>query len=176
MVLNTAGYRSLSTADGSVVCAQGYGEQPAGMTPEDISLVVPKTWRRRAMPEHGLLVCARAAVVPPSGVPPEITLRCTLVETDLGAWREQAVAELAERLVDFELEDSDQYDLRGLPVVYQRFAHRPVAVDVLTDQWSWLTDGLGVTLSCSAARTDYPDYCDVFEWIAETVRIGPRAA
>lgn len=146
------------------------------MTPEDISLVVPKTWRRRAMPDRGILVCARAAVVPPSGVPPEIVLRCAVVDTDLRTWRDAAAAELAARLVDFEIEDTDGFDLLGLPVVYQRFAHRPVATDVLTDQWSWLADGLGVTLSCSAARTDYPDYCDVFEWIAETVRIGPRAA
>jgi hypothetical protein len=146
------------------------------MTPEDISLVVPKTWRRRTMPDRGILVCARSAVVPPSGVPPEIVLRCTIVDTGLRTWREEAVADLAERLVDFEVEDVDELDLLGMPVVYHRFAHRPVAVDVLTDQWSWLADGLGVTLSCSAARADYPDYCDVFEGIAETVRIGPRAA
>ena len=59
---------------------------------------------------------------------------------------------------------------------YHRFAHRLGAADLLCDQWSWLVDGLGVTLTCSVAREDYPDYCDVFEAIAETVSIGPRAA
>ena len=38
----------------------------------------------------------------------------------------------------------------------------------------WLVDGLAATLTCSAAREDYPDWCDVFESVAETVVV--RAA
>ncbi len=146
------------------------------MTPDDISIVVPTAWRQRAAPERGILLSARATALPPSGVPPEVTLRCAVVDTDLRTWRTRSVAELGRRLVDFEVEDDDEYELLGAPVVYQRFAHRLGAADVLSDQWAWLADGLGVTLTCSAARTDYPDYCDVFEDIAATVRIGPQAA
>ena len=80
------------------------------------------------------------------------------------------------RLVDFELEDDDEFELLDRTVVYHRFAHRLGVADLLSDQWSWLADGLGVTLTCTVAREDYPDYCDVFEAIAETVSIDPRAA
>ena len=47
---------------------------------------------------------------------------------------------------------------------------------MLCDQWAWLGDGLGITLTCSAARQDYLDYCDVFEAVAETVDLLPRVA
>ena len=62
---------------------------------------------------------------------------------------------------------------------YRRFAHRVGEVDVVCDQWSWPAmprQAPDVTLTCSVARQDYWDYCDVFEAIAETVDLGPRAA
>jgi len=46
---------------------------------------------------------------------------------------------------------------------------------VVSDQWAWLVDGVGVTLTCTVAREDYADYYDVFEAVAETVdpeRVG----
>jgi hypothetical protein len=61
-------------------------------------------------------------------------------------------------------------------VAYRRFAHRVGAADLLCDQWAWVVGGLGITLTCSAAREDYWDYCDVFEAIAETVDLGRVAA
>jgi hypothetical protein len=146
------------------------------MTPEDIAISVPATWRQRSDPQRGIVVNARATALPASGVAPELTVRCTVVDTDLAAWRTAVLEDLARRLVDFELEDDDEFDLLGDRVAYHRFAHRLGAADVLSDQWAWLSDGLGVTLTCSAARPDYPDYCDVFEAIAETMSIGPRAA
>lgn len=144
------------------------------MRPEDIDLSVPRSWRRRADPDRGILLNARATRLPASGVPPEATLRCGLVDTDLDAWRADALAGLGRRLDDFELEDDDRFDLGGDRVAYHRFAHRLGAADVLSDQWAWLADGLGVTLTCSAARVDYPDYCDAFEAMAATVRLGAR--
>ena len=146
------------------------------MTPDDITLCLPATWRRRAALAHGVVVSARSAVLPASGVPPELTVRCAAVDTDLRAWRATAIRELARRLVDFEVEDEDEFELLGEDVVYHRFAHRLGLADVLSDQWAWLSGGLGVTLTCSVARVDYPAYCDVFEAIAETVRLDPRAA
>lgn len=148
------------------------------MTPDDIGITVPTSWRRRSDPGRGIVLNARASRLPASGVPPEATVRCVLVDagTGLTAWRLTVLSVLERRLVDFELEDDDEFDLLGRPVAYHRFAHRLGAADVLCDQWAWLAGGLGVTLTCAAARVDYPDYCDVFEAIAETVRIGPRAA
>ena len=146
------------------------------MTPDNIGICLPASWRRRASPAHGVVISARSTVLPASGVPPEAALRCAAVDTDLGTWRADAITELADRLVDFEVEDDDEFDLGGGTVNYHRFAHRLGAADLLCDQWSWLVDGLGVTLTCSVAREDYPDYCDVFEAIAETVSIDPRSA
>ncbi|HWM72799.1 MAG TPA: hypothetical protein VNQ53_03610 [Nocardioides sp.] len=146
------------------------------MTPDDIGICLPVTWRRRSALVHGVVVSARSTVLPDSGVPPELTLRCVPVDTDLRTWRAEAIAELAELVFDFEVEDEDAFELQGQEVAYHRFAHRFGSADVLSDQWAWLSDGLGVVLTCTAARADYPDYCDVFEAIAETVSIGPRAA
>jgi hypothetical protein len=142
----------------------------------DLGIAVPPTWRRRSDTAHGVLVAARATSLPASGVRPELTLTCTAVDRDLQPWRDQAMDELAERLVDFALEDDDTYDLDGHDVAYRRFAHRVGAADLLCDQWAWVVDGLGITLTCSAAREDYWDYCDVFEAIAETVDLGRVAA
>jgi hypothetical protein len=143
---------------------------------EHIGISLPATWRRRASPAHGVVVSARSGVLPASGVHPELTLRCTPVDSELTQWRAEAIRELSGRLVDFDLEDEDVFDLLGREVAYHRFAHRLGSADVLSDQWAWLVDGLGVVLTCSVAREDYPDYCDVFEAIAETVSIDPRAA
>ena len=146
------------------------------MRPDDIGICLPVTWRRRSALAHGVVVSARSTVLPASGVHPELTLRCVPVDTDLETWRAEAIGELAARLVDFDVEDDDAFELLGRPVAYHRFAHRLGSADVLSDQWAWLSDGLGVVLTCSVAREDYPDYCDVFEAIAETVSVGPRAA
>ena len=59
---------------------------------------------------------------------------------------------------------------------YRRFAYRLGAADLLCDQWAWRAGSVGVTLTCSVAREDYWDYCDVFEAIAETVDLSPLAA
>ena len=133
-----------------------------------LGICLPPRWRRTSDPSRGVVVAARAPEVPGSGVRPELVLRCVPVSDGLGAWRDGAVAELAERLDAFELEDEDRYDLGGHEVAYLRFAHRAVLHDLVCDQWAWLVDGQGVSLTCTVAREDYPVYCDVFEAIAET--------
>ncbi len=149
---------------------------PAGRR---LGIAVPPTWRRRSDPDRGVLVAARSTHLPPSGVRPELVLRyCRVPDdgADLAAWREAALTELAELLVDYALEDDDQYDLLGHEVAYRRFAHRLGTADVICDQWAWLAAGVGVTLTCSVAREDYADYCDVFEAVAGTVDLLPDAA
>lgn len=146
--------------------------------PAGLSIAIPPTWRRRHDPDRGVLVAARATSVPASGVRPELVLRQARVDDvlTLTAWRDEAMHELAGLLDDFALEDDDEYDLLGHLVAYRRFAHRLGTADVLCDQWAWLIDRIGVTLTCSVAREDYAAYCDVFETIAETVDLLPDVA
>lgn len=142
----------------------------------DISVAIPRHWTTRTEPEHGVAVAARARALPPSGFAPEVVLRTAPVTSDLDAWRSDAMTALATQLTDFDVEDSDEFDLGGWPVSYRRFAHRIGATDVVCEQWAWLVEGVGVTLTGSVARTDYADYGDLFEAIAGTVEIAPHAA
>lgn len=142
----------------------------------DLTIALPPRWRRRSDPEHGVLVHARAGGVPPSGTPPELVLRCTPVDEGLNAWRRAAHAELGQRLVGFDLEDEDAFELEGRPVVYARFAHRLGLAELVSEQWSWLVGRTGITLTGTVAREDYADYCDVFEAVAATFEPGTRAA
>lgn len=133
-----------------------------------LGICLPPRWRRTSDPSRGVVVAARAPEVPASGVRPELVLRCVPVTDDLDTWRDAALTELATRLDGFELEDEDRYELGGHEVAYRRFAHRAALDDLLCDQWAWVVDGQGLTLTCTVARQDYADYCDVFEAIAET--------
>lgn len=146
------------------------------MSRADLGIALPPSWRRTTDPDRGVLVAARAAAVPASGFRPELVLRCASATPPLASWRQGELDDLARRLRDFVVEDDDEFDLLGHDVAYHRFAHRVGPVDVVCDQWGWLPGPLGVTLTCSVAREDYWDYCDVFEAIAETVHIGPQAA
>jgi hypothetical protein len=140
----------------------------------DLGIALPPSWRRTSAPDRGVLVSARAPNTSGSGYRPTAVLRSGSA----------GLADLARRLHDFAVEDEDEFDLFGHDVTYRRFAHRVGGVDVVCDQWCWRTDAstgkpteqLSVTLTCSVARQDYWDYCDVFEAIAETVDLGPRAA
>ncbi|MBB6628340.1 hypothetical protein H5V45_13520 [Nocardioides sp. KIGAM211] len=126
------------------------------MTTRDVGISLPRGWRRTSDPGRGVLVTARAATAPPSGVHPRVTL----------TWRPpgDGPAEVAER----DLEDEDAFDLAGREVTYRRYARLEGGVDVLCDEWSWHSDEASVVLTGRVAREDYPDYCDVFEAIAET--------
>ena len=142
----------------------------------DVLVTVPARWHRRADPEHGILVAARSRTVPESGQCPEIVVRCALVDDGLRAWRAEAVNQLADQLHAFALEDDDEFDLGPHPVAYHRFAHRLGSAELLSEQWAWLVEGLGVTLTCTVAREDYLAYCDLFEAVAESVEVMPAAA
>ena len=146
------------------------------ITENDVTLTVPRTWHTRRNVRHGIVLAARPRTLPESGVSPEIVLRCAPVDHELKVWRGQALLDLRGQLVDFALEDADEFDLGDHRVAYCRFAHRFGAADVLCDQWAWLVDGLGVTLTCTVAREDYLTYCDLFEDVASTVEVLPRVA
>ncbi|GAA3829936.1 hypothetical protein [Nocardioides panacisoli] len=146
---------------------------PAG---RDVLVTVPARWHRREDLKHGVVVAARARAAPPSGHPPELVVRCAAVEESLATWRAGAIAALARQLPAFALEDRDEFDLGEQPVAYHRFGHRLGTLELLSEQWAWLVDGLGVTLTCTAAREDYPAFCDLFEAVAATVDVMPAAA
>jgi hypothetical protein len=141
----------------------------AAVMTNDSAIILPPRWRCTSDPERGVVVVARQASVPPSGVPPEVVLCRTRVDGPLASWRSQALDGLAERLDGFDLEDEDDIELDGRDVAYRRFAHRVGLAALVSDQWAWLADGVGVTLTCTVAREDYAYYCDVFEAVAETV-------
>jgi len=136
-----------------------------------VQVTLPDRWHRRERQAHGIVVAARPRTVPASGYCPDVVVACTPVADDLRAWRDEAVAALAAQLPDFALEDADDYLLGDHVVAYRLFAHRFGTVDVLSEQWAWLVDGLGVTLTCSVAREDYPTFCDLFEAVAGTVEV-----
>ncbi|MEQ6902785.1 hypothetical protein [Nocardioides sp. YIM 152588] len=138
-----------------------------------IDLSLPPRWATRRQLPHGVVVAARP-LDPGPGPVPEVVVRAVAVdEPDLATWRERALRELADHAVDLALEDDDTFDLAGRTVRYHRFAHRVGPDDLLSEQWSWWQDGVGVTLTGSVARTAYVLYCDLFEEIAATLEITP---
>ncbi|UUW90257.1 hypothetical protein [Pimelobacter simplex] len=144
-----------------------------------VTLAVPHRWSTRSDPASGLVLHARAPMTPPSGFAPEIVVRTTPVAGDLARWRAESLAALAGQLDGLDVEDTDRLDLDGRAVVYHRIGHRLRhrlgTLEVVAEQWSWLVDGVGVTLTGSVARADYADYADVFEEVAATLVPGVSA-
>ncbi|TQK69252.1 hypothetical protein FBY23_1013 [Nocardioides sp. SLBN-35] len=138
-----------------------------------VSLAVPRRWATFDDPAPGVSLVAQAPAAAPSGFTPELALHTGPVDggSSLTDWRHQAMSTLASQLDALEIEDSDVVDLDGEPVAYTRFSHRIGGADVMCDQWAWLHDGVGVTLTGSVGRAEYADYCDLFEDVAATVEI-----
>ncbi|GAA3529599.1 hypothetical protein [Nocardioides daeguensis] len=161
-------------------------------TTPSVSLAVPRRWTAHDTPAPGVLLVARAPAATPCGVTPELALRTGPVDPalSLAAWRAEALAALAGQLDALEVEDTDvvdlddlDIDLGGEAVAYARFSHRLDGIggldgidgiDVVCDQWAWLRDGVGVTLTGTVAREDYADYADLFEQVAATVEVSAR--
>lgn len=145
-------------------------------TDTHLSFEMPPGWQIRSHRAAGVIARARPPRRARAGVPPEIVLRTTTVADDLEPWRRQALAALEHQLPGFELEDDEEYDLGGRPACYHRFGHRLGTADLVSEQWSWLAGGLGVTLTCTVAREEYAAYCELFEDVAATVEILGAAA
>lgn len=139
-------------------------------------LTIPAGWHEHSDPAPGVLVVARGGAPPGSGVAPELVLRHTCVTGylagDVAGWRAAALADLGELLDGFSLEDEDLLNLEGRDVVYHRFGHRDLGTELVTEQWSWLVDERGLTLSATVALEDYADLCDVLEQAAASVEPG----
>ncbi|MBC9732685.1 hypothetical protein [Nocardioides marmotae] len=139
-------------------------------------LTLPPGWHHHPDPAPDVLVAARGGPALGSGVAPELVLRRAelpdRLRGDLAGWRAAAVADLARLLDSFALEDTEQLDLEGREVLYQRFAHRGVGVELLTEQWSWQVGAWGLTLTGTVALEDYADLCEVLEDAAASVEPG----
>jgi hypothetical protein len=145
-------------------------------TDTQISFRIPAGWQTRDDRAAGILLRARPPGRPGSGVPPEIVLRSEPVDDDLHTWRREALTALALQLHDFDLEDEDDYRLAAAPARYHRFGHTLGVADLITEQWSWLAGGVGVTLTCTVERGAYIDYCELFEDVAASVEVLCSAA
>lgn len=129
---------------------------------------LPPRWRQHTDPGHGVLVTARCPVAGGTGVVPLIRLEVAPVRGTLQQWRTDDLGDTAARRTDFELDDEDEFDLEGREVAYRRFGFRRGTDDLLCEQWAWLADGRGFTLTCTVGRADYADFCDLFEAVAAT--------
>jgi hypothetical protein len=138
-------------------------------------LVIPPGWARTAAPDHGIIVAARSPATGLSGYAPTLVLDAEPVDVDLGRWQLGTAEELAAALEYFEIEESDLFDLFGEPVGYRMYSFFRNGQDLLTEQWCWLVDGVGYTMSGTAARVDYLDVTDLFEQVAESFRVPPVA-
>ena len=136
------------------------------MPTPDPALTLPNRWRRIEPPEPEVVLAARAPMLSPCGVAPALELRRRPVRGGLAPWRDAELTALATQLRFFELEDQHFYDLRGHHVAYARYTHLPTGVDLVCDQWAWLVGGVGSLLTCTVAREEYADLCDVFEAVA----------
>jgi hypothetical protein len=47
--------------------------------------------------------------------------------------------------------------------------------EVVSEQWCWLIQGVGFTLTGTVAREDYADYTDLFEDVAGTFSVRRQA-
>ncbi|WP_141014567.1 hypothetical protein [Nocardioides sambongensis] len=144
----------------------------------NVSVRVPRGWPTRRDAARGIVLAARAPGGAPGGVgAATVVVRAVDVpEPGLGAWRSRALDDLARSTDAFTLEDDDSYDLADQPVRYHRFAHRDGFTELLSEQWCWWVDGVGITVSCTVGTELYPLYCELFEEVADSVRIGAAAA
>jgi hypothetical protein len=142
---------------------------------DDISIDVPPRWRRSADPDLGIVVAARAPVTPASGFAPNLVLDAEPVDGSFDRWQESAATELSSIVEEYGEEDSDAYLLGDEQVRYRRMSFRTGEHEVVSEQWCWLIQGVGFTLTGTVAREDYADYTDLFEDVAGTFSVRRQA-
>jgi hypothetical protein len=109
-----------------------------------------------------------------SGVAPLLECRSEPFDAVLERWAALVDTADASR-EDYDLEDDDTFELAGHEVAYRRFGHTRSGVPVLSERWLWVVDGAGHQLLGTVARSEYEDYCDVFESVAETFDPDPAS-
>ncbi len=141
---------------------------------DDISIGVPSGWRQSSDLDHGIVMAARAPVTPGSGFVPEFVLDAEPVDCSFESWQEKALAALSDLLQRFDEEDTDDYQLGPGLARYRRVSHVSSEHNLVSEQWCWLIEGVGFTLTGTVAREDYADFCDLFEDVAGTFSVRRR--
>ena len=141
---------------------------------DDISIGVPSGWRQTSDLDHGIVVAARAPGTPGSGFVPSFVLDAEPVDCSFESWQEKALAALSDLLQRFDDEDTDDYRLGPGLARYRRVSHVSSEHDLVSEQWCWLIDGVGFTLTGTVAREDYADFCELLEDVADTFSVRRR--
>ena len=144
---------------------------------DDISIAVPSGWSRASDLDHGILMAARAPTAPGSGFVPRFVLDAEPVDSSFESWQENAVTALSDQLQRFDEEDTDDYHVGPELARYRRVSHvSSVSSDhhLVSEQWCWLIEGVGFTLTGTIAREDFADFCDLFEDVAGTFSVRRR--
>lgn len=129
-----------------------------------LSLSLPRHWPVRDQPAPDIVLEARSPVVPASGFTPALVLRAVPLD------------DLPAPPAGVDVEDTDEFETDGGTVGYERLGHVVGTTDVVTDQWTWAVGDTAVVLTGTVARTDYEDYCDLFEDVAATLALTPPGA
>lgn len=127
----------------------------------ELSLSLPRHWPTRHDPTVGIVLTARSPVVAAGGIVPELVLRAVPLD------------DLPAPAAGVDVEDSDEFELSGHTVGYERLGHVVGTTEAVTDQWTWVVGDTAVVLTGTVARVDYADYCDLFEDVASTVAVMP---
>lgn len=139
-------------------------------------VLVPPGWRCTCDPGGGVLLRVRAPHPGLSGVVPLLRLDIEPVRVSWRAWREDDLADLAARRTDFALAEEDEYEQGVRDVGFRRYTYRR-GVDVLVcEQWAWLVEGVGHTLTGTAAHEDLDAVADVFAVVAGSFDPGRPVA
>ncbi len=128
------------------------------------TLTLPPGWRCTADAELGILLTALAPCPGTSGVVPAIRLELEPVTGSWNQWVTGTERGLAERVPGFVLEVTR--------AGYRRFGHRRGLRRIVTEQWLWAVDGLGLTLSGSCAERDHAAHTACFAAVAASARPG----
>ena len=147
----------------------GSDRQPVGR--DDISIGVPSHWRQSSDLDHGIVMAARAPATPGSGFVPRFVLDAEPVDCSFESWQESALAALGDQLQGFDQEDTDDYQLGHEHARYRRVSFVSSEHNLVSEQWCWLIEGVGLTLTGTVAREDYADFCDLFEDVAGTLAV-----
>jgi len=132
---------------------------------------IPTGWRSRDALDHGVLMSAVAPAHSAAGLAPTIRLEVEPVHLAATGWVAEELADLSSRLVGLVVEHEECSDLSGVETCYRRFRHLRLGVPAVTEQWGWLVDGLGFTLTASAAAAEHEDYAALFAAVAASFAV-----
>lgn len=141
------------------------------------TLPFPPDWEQRTDPYEGV---ALVAVIPEEDYGFRTNVVVTLDEVpemDLAVWQFSAEQLLQQGLVEFVLLDEEYVELGGRTAV-RRLGHHTVGEDAVTmEQWAFLDQGVGYTLTASADTWVYDHVAELLTAITDGFRpSGPVAS